>query len=171
MKGKLYGEKEKSCYGRTFNRLYEPGCWGLHLNTERTTLAIKHLLHFLQTIPLIMNTGSEFMPPLDEGSLLFMPYNASEYFPWMRRKGILQVQDAIIKRVPRLTTCSEKLGSCGNPDRPLLQRVWLKQLLCLKINPMAQRIYEKLISSANWILNCRFPGVSKWLDSANYKPY
>jgi Cu(I)/Ag(I) efflux system membrane protein CusA/SilA len=39
---------------------------------KKTTLGI-NILALLVSIHLIMNLGREFMPPLDEGSLLFMP--------------------------------------------------------------------------------------------------
>jgi Cu(I)/Ag(I) efflux system membrane protein CusA/SilA len=44
--------------------------------------------------------GSEFMPPLDEGSILFMPVTLPDVSPLKR---ILQVQDKIIKSIPEVT--------------------------------------------------------------------
>jgi len=70
MKGKFFKE-EQNPVSRFFSRLYDP-VLRLALKYRKTTLGI-NVVALLITIPLIMNTGSEFMPPLDEGSLLFMP--------------------------------------------------------------------------------------------------
>ncbi len=55
--------------------------------------------------------GSEFMPALDEGSLLFMPVTLpSASITEVNR--IMQVQDAIIRSVPEVETV---LGKAGRP--------------------------------------------------------
>ncbi|MBE2226280.1 MAG: efflux RND transporter permease subunit, partial [Ignavibacteria bacterium] len=70
MRGKFYPE-HKNPVSKFFRMLYEP-VLNLALKYRKTTLAI-NVLALLITIPLVMNRGSEFMPSLDEGSLLFMP--------------------------------------------------------------------------------------------------
>ncbi|MGE5401191.1 MAG: efflux RND transporter permease subunit, partial [Ignavibacteriales bacterium] len=64
------------------------------------------------TIPMVMNTGSEFMPPLDEGSILYMPVtlpNASI----TEVNRILQEQDKIIMSVPEV---HHVLGKAGRAE-------------------------------------------------------
>jgi len=114
MKGKLYGEK-KNPVTRTFNRLYDP-VLRLALKYRKTTLAI-NIVALLATIPLIMNTGSEFMPPLDEGSLLFMPTMLPNV-SINEAKRILQVQDAIIKSIPEVDHVLGKVGRAETPTDP-----------------------------------------------------
>ncbi|MCU0426703.1 MAG: CusA/CzcA family heavy metal efflux RND transporter [Candidatus Kapabacteria bacterium] len=95
---------------RFFKRLYEPIIHWV-LKWRKTTMAI-NILALLATIPMIMATGSEFMPPLDEGSLLYMPVtlpNAST--PEVNR--ILQEQDRIIKTVPEV---HHVLGKAGRAE-------------------------------------------------------
>ncbi len=95
---------------RFFKRLYEPIIHWV-LKWRKTTMAI-NILALLATIPMIMNTGSEFMPPLDEGSILYMPVtlpNAST--PEVNR--ILQEQDRIIKTVPEV---AHVLGKAGRAE-------------------------------------------------------
>jgi Cu(I)/Ag(I) efflux system membrane protein CusA/SilA len=84
---------------RTLNRLYAPVIHWV-LKWRKTTIAL-NVVALLVTIPMIMSMGSEFMPPLDEGSLLFMPVTMpSASITEVNR--ILQVQDAIIKFFPEV---------------------------------------------------------------------
>ncbi|MDP2209600.1 MAG: CusA/CzcA family heavy metal efflux RND transporter, partial [Bacteroidota bacterium] len=78
------------------------------LKWRKTTIAI-NIVALLITIPMVMNTGSEFMPSLDEGSLLFMPVTLpSASITEVNR--ILQVQDAIIKTIPEVDLVLGKSG-------------------------------------------------------------
>lgn len=61
------------------------------------------------SIPVILNTGTEFMPPLDEGSLLFMPVTLPDVSN-TEAKRILQIQDKIIKSFPEVENVLGKAG-------------------------------------------------------------
>ncbi|MBL8007944.1 MAG: efflux RND transporter permease subunit [Ignavibacteria bacterium] len=114
MKGKFYKEGQNPVT-RFFSRLYDP-VLRLALKYRKTTLAI-NLLALLITIPLIMRTGSEFMPPLDEGSILFMPTMLPNV-SITEAKRIVQVQDAIIKSIPEVETVLGKAGRAESPTDP-----------------------------------------------------
>lgn len=114
MKGKVYAEN-KNPVTRFFNRIYDP-LLRKALKYRKTTLAI-NIIALLVTIPLIMRTGSEFMPPLDEGSLLFMPTTLPN-ISVNEAKRILQVQDAIIKSVPEVDHVLGKVGRAETPTDP-----------------------------------------------------
>ena len=114
MKGKFFKE-EQNPVSRFFSRLYDP-VLRLALKYRKTTLGI-NVVALLITIPLIMNTGSEFMPPLDEGSLLFMPTMLPNV-SMTEAKRIVQVQDAIIKSVPEVETVLGKVGRADTPTDP-----------------------------------------------------
>jgi copper/silver efflux system protein len=66
------------------------------------------------TAGIIMMTrlGSEFMPPLDEGSLLFMPVTLPDVSN-SEAKRLLQVQDKLIRTVPEV---SHVLGKAGRAN-------------------------------------------------------
>ncbi len=114
MRGKFRLDTENPL-SRFFDGLYRP-VLTLALKYRKTTLAI-NLLALLVTIPLIMNTGSEFMPPLDEGSLLFMPVTLpSASITEVNR--IMQVQDAIIMSVPEVETVLGKAGKAETSTDP-----------------------------------------------------
>jgi Cu(I)/Ag(I) efflux system membrane protein CusA/SilA len=100
---------------RTLNRLYAPVIHWV-LKWRKTTIAL-NIIALLVTIPMIMSMGSEFMPPLDEGSLLFMPVTMpSASITEVNR--ILQVQDAIIKSFPEVETVLGKAGRAETSTDP-----------------------------------------------------
>lgn len=106
LKGKVLTEK-KHPVSRFFMFLYSPVIrWCLAW--KKTTILISVLLVVL-SIPLIMRLGREFMPPLDEGSLLFMPVTMPDVSN-TEIKRILQVQDKLILEVPEVTNVLGKAG-------------------------------------------------------------
>ena len=107
--------QEKNSLTRVLNRLYAPVIHWV-LKYRKITIAI-NIIALLITIPMMMNIGSEFMPPLDEGSLLFMPVTPpAASINEVNR--ILQVQDAIIKSVPEVETVLGKAGRAETPTDP-----------------------------------------------------
>lgn len=109
MKGRFRSERENPIM-RFFHRLYEPVlAWCLRW--RKTTIAL-NLLALIATIPLLLSAGTEFMPPLDEGSLLFMPVmlpntSISEV------NRIMRVQDRIIAAYPEV---DHVLGKAGRAE-------------------------------------------------------
>jgi len=92
---------------RGLNKIYEPLIrWCTRW--RKTTLAI-NILALLISIPLIISLGKEFMPPLDEGSILFMPVTMPDISN-SEVKRILQVQDKIIASVPEVANVLGKAG-------------------------------------------------------------
>ncbi|MCU7497867.1 MAG: efflux RND transporter permease subunit [Ignavibacteria bacterium] len=109
MRGKFRPE-DKNPTTNFFIKLYRPV---IHWVLEHRKITIGlNLLALVITIPMVMNTGSEFMPPLDEGSILYMPVtlpNASI----TEVNRILQEQDKIIKTVPEV---HHVLGKAGRAE-------------------------------------------------------
>jgi Cu(I)/Ag(I) efflux system membrane protein CusA/SilA len=68
--GRYYPEERHPISKRLF-RLYEPVC-NLVLRHKALTI-VGALILVLVTVPVYFQLGSEFMPPLDEGTLLYMP--------------------------------------------------------------------------------------------------
>lgn len=114
MRGKFYPEN-KNPVSKFFRMLYEP-VLNLALKYRKTTLAI-NVLALLITVPLVMNRGSEFMPSLDEGSLLFMPTTLPNV-SITEAKRIMQMQDKIIKSVPEVAHVLGKVGRADTPTDP-----------------------------------------------------
>jgi Cu(I)/Ag(I) efflux system membrane protein CusA/SilA len=61
--------------------------------------------------------GKEFMPPLDEGSYLYMP-TTSTHASIGEVKGILALQDMRFKQIPEIETVAGKLGRAETPLDP-----------------------------------------------------
>lgn len=109
MRGRFRLESENPVM-RFFHRLYTPILrWCLRW--RKTTIAL-NLLALAVAVPMVMDTGSEFMPTLDEGSILFMPVllpNAA--MPEVNRA--MAAQDRIIAAYPEV---SHVLGKAGRAE-------------------------------------------------------
>jgi Cu(I)/Ag(I) efflux system membrane protein CusA/SilA len=106
MKGKFTRE-DRNPLNRFLERIYEPVIRTC-MKWRKTTIGI-NLLALLISIPLLMSLGTEFMPPLDERSILFMPVTLPDVSN-EEAKRILQVQDKIIKSVPEVDKVLGKAG-------------------------------------------------------------
>ena len=100
---------------RFLHRLYDPVVtWAL----RRRWLVIGTTLGLLVlTIPLYRQLGSEFMPPLDEGSLLYMPSTMPGISIGEAQK-LLRGTDAILKRFPEVDRVLGKAGRAETPTDP-----------------------------------------------------
>ena len=106
MKGRFRSDNENPV-NRKMESWYEPlirKC----IKYRKTTIGI-NILALLISIPMMMSLGREFMPPLDEQSILFMPVTLPDISN-AEAKRILQVQDKIIKSVPEVDKVLGKAG-------------------------------------------------------------
>jgi Cu(I)/Ag(I) efflux system membrane protein CusA/SilA len=100
---------------RLIIRLYQPFVF-VALRRPRSTIAIG-LLAILSAIPLAARLGSEFMPPLEEGDLLYMPTT----FPGIaieEAKLQLQRQDRVLRSFPEVATVFGKTGRADTATDP-----------------------------------------------------
>jgi copper/silver efflux system protein len=106
LKGKVRPES-KHPVSRFFIFLYSPI---IHwcLKWKKLTLLISFII-LAGSIPLVMRLGREFMPPLDEGSLLFMPVTLPDVSN-SEIKRIMQVQDKLVLTVPEVQNVLGKAG-------------------------------------------------------------
>ncbi len=106
VKGKLRSDKHNPL-NRFMERVYSPILkWCI---TWRKTTLIINIVALLISIPLLLSLGSEFMPPLDEGTILFMPVTLPDVSN-TEAKQLLQVQDKIIKSIPEVKNVLGKAG-------------------------------------------------------------
>jgi Cu(I)/Ag(I) efflux system membrane protein CusA/SilA len=106
MKGRFRPESTNPI-NRVLEKIYEP-IIRLCMKWRKTTIGI-NIIALLVSIPLLMSLGKEFMPPLDEGSILFMPVTLPDVSN-SEVKRILQVQDKIIKATPEVENVLGKAG-------------------------------------------------------------
>jgi Cu(I)/Ag(I) efflux system membrane protein CusA/SilA len=106
LKGKIRPESRHPV-SRFFMWIYGPVIrWCLKWKKITIALALSLVLG---SVPLVLNLGTEFMPPLDEGSLLFMPVTLPDISN-NEAKRLLQVQDKIIKSIPEVENVLGKAG-------------------------------------------------------------
>ncbi|ARS37984.1 MULTISPECIES: efflux RND transporter permease subunit [Pontibacter] len=106
MKGKLIPES-RNPVSNFFVRLYRPAA-RFSLEWRKSVLAGCVVL-LLGSVPFVVNLGTEFMPPLDEGSLLLMPVTLPDVSN-SEAKRIMQLQDKIIKGFPEVENVLGKAG-------------------------------------------------------------
>jgi Cu(I)/Ag(I) efflux system membrane protein CusA/SilA len=112
--GKIHSEENHSI-SRVLIRLYEPVCaWSLRWKwfVLASAVAIVAL-----TVPVYQRLGSEFMPPLDEGTLLYMP-STLPGISVTEAQRLVQTQDRIIKQFPEVDRVLGKAGRAETSTDP-----------------------------------------------------
>ncbi|MBI2119925.1 MAG: efflux RND transporter permease subunit [Elusimicrobia bacterium] len=112
--GKYYPE-EKHPISKILFRIYEPACHFV-LRWPKATIATALIL-VITTIPVYLKLGSEFMPPLYEGSLLYMPTTLPGISVTQTQK-LLQTQDKILKSFPEIERVFGKAGRAESSTDP-----------------------------------------------------
>ncbi|MDQ7773150.1 MAG: CusA/CzcA family heavy metal efflux RND transporter [Elusimicrobiales bacterium] len=112
--GKYYPE-EKHPISRRIFRVYEPVCrWTLE--HPRKVLA-GALFLVLTAIPVYLKTGSEFMPPLNEGTILYMPTTLPG-ISVTEAQRLMQAQDRILRSFPEVERVHGKAGRADTSTDP-----------------------------------------------------
>jgi Cu(I)/Ag(I) efflux system membrane protein CusA/SilA len=106
LKGKLRPER-KNPINRKLESIYTP-ILTFCLKWRKSVLAVNIVALLIGGL-MFTRLGSEFMPPLDEGSILFMPVTLPDVSNG-EVKRILQVQDKLIKAIPEVTHVLGKAG-------------------------------------------------------------
>lgn len=129
----------------------------LALHFKKTSIFIA-IAFSLAVIPFYQAIGSEFMPPLDEGSLLFMPTMVPN-ISITEAKRIVQIQDKIIKAYPEVEYVLGKVGRAETSTDPSPISM-LETIINLKPKNQwrAGMTKDKIISELNEKL--QIPGVS-----------
>lgn len=102
-----YYKEENHPVSKVLFKFYEPACLWV-LKHKKTTI-ISALLLFLTTIPVYFKLGSEFMPPLWENDLLYMPTTLPGISVTEAQK-LLEKQDQILKSFPEVKQVFGKSG-------------------------------------------------------------
>ena len=110
-----YHAEEKHPISVVLHRLYERPCRAV-LRRPKTTIAIA-LLAMASTVPVFLKLGSEFMPPLYEGSILYMPTTLPG-ISVTEASRLLQVQDRVLKSFPEVERVFGKAGRAETATDP-----------------------------------------------------
>ena len=114
IRGKIPPE-DKNILNRGLTRAYRPGLdWVMR--RPKATLVIAALV-FATTLVPFTRLGGEFLPPLDEGDLLYMPSALPGLSPG-QASALLQRTDRLIKSVPEVDTVFGKAGRADTATDP-----------------------------------------------------
>jgi len=114
IRGKIPSEQANPL-NRLLIRAYHP-LLNKVLRYPKTTVALAGVLLVATAWP-IMRTGGEFMPPLDEGDLLYMP-SALPGLAAGKASQLLQQTDRLIKTVPEVASVFGKAGRADSATDP-----------------------------------------------------
>jgi len=114
IRGKIPSE-DSNFLNRWLTRIYRPGLnWVMRW--PKATLAVAGAI-FLTTLIPFSQLGGEFLPPLDEGDLLYMPSALPGLSPG-EASALLQRTDRLIKSVPEVETVFGKAGRADTATDP-----------------------------------------------------
>jgi Cu(I)/Ag(I) efflux system membrane protein CusA/SilA len=108
-------KEDRNPLNRWSQKLYEPFFWFVMRHPAVTLLTV--LLLGASTIYPISKLGSEFMPPLDEGDLLYMP-TVDPSVSITKSKEVLQQTDKLIKSFPEVLSVHGKIGRADTATDP-----------------------------------------------------
>lgn len=155
IKGKLRPESENPI-SRFTQALYMP-VLRLCLKFRKTTLLV-NLIFLAVTFPLMFRLGSQFMPPLYEGSSLYMP-TALPGISITTASQLLQEQDRILRSFPEVESVFGAVGrSDSATDNAPLDMYDTTVMLRPRERWPAGMTYEKLIHEMDEKL--QFPGLT-----------
>jgi copper/silver efflux system protein len=155
IRGKLRPES-KNPISRVTQAIYLP-VLRLCLRYRKTTLLL-NLVFLLVTLPLSLKIGSQFMPPLFEGSALYMP-TALPGISIGQASQLLQEQDRIIRTFPEVETVFGTIGrSDSATDNAPLDMYDTTVMLKPREKWRPGMTYDKLIQEMDGKL--QFPGLS-----------
>jgi len=112
--GRYYAE-EKHPISRVLFAVYEPACRAV-LRHPKLTIAAAVLV-VASTVPAYLALGHEFMPPLNEGTMLYMPTTLPG-LSVTEASRLLQVQDRVLKSFPEVERVFGKAGRAETSTDP-----------------------------------------------------
>jgi len=145
VRGPFRAENENAVM-RFLMRLYRPAL-EFALRHGRIVLAGAAAL-LAAAVLLATRIGSEFMPPLNEGSLLFMPVLLPST-SLTEVKRVMAWQDRIIKSMPEVESVAGKLGRAETPTDPapveMIETTIMKPLATPVIGGMVSSLLHVLV--------------------------
>jgi Cu(I)/Ag(I) efflux system membrane protein CusA/SilA len=112
--GRYYPE-EKHPISKVLFRVYEPACRFV-LKYRKATIAAALIL-MAATVPIYLRLGSEFMPPLNEGTILYMPVTLPG-ISVTEAQALLQTMDKVLKDTPEVERVFGKAGRAETSTDP-----------------------------------------------------
>ncbi|PKL15869.1 MAG: CusA/CzcA family heavy metal efflux RND transporter [Spirochaetae bacterium HGW-Spirochaetae-5] len=112
--GRYYPE-EKHPVSKVLFKLYDKPCRWVLDHPKRTIAAAAAVV--ILSMPVYFKLGSEFMPPLNEGTVLYMP-TTMPGLSVTEARNLLLMQDKILKTFPEVETVFGKAGRAETSTDP-----------------------------------------------------
>ncbi|WP_336315986.1 CusA/CzcA family heavy metal efflux RND transporter [Stutzerimonas stutzeri] len=159
IRGKLPDEA-RNPLNRGLIRVYRPALNAV-LDHPKTTIAVAVLI-LATTLWPISRLGGEFLPPMDEGDLLYMP-SALPGLSAQKAAQLLQQTDRMIRTVPEVETVFGKAGRAESATDPAPLEMFETTI---RFKPREQwragMTPEKLIDELDWAV--QVPGLTNiWI--------
>jgi Cu(I)/Ag(I) efflux system membrane protein CusA/SilA len=113
IRGRLHREEDNPVM-RILRGIYAPAC-GSHCSAELTLGSAVVL--FVFALYLASSIGSEFMPPLDEQTAMWMPVTDPS-ISLTQAQELMRIQDGIIAQDPAVETVVGKIGRAETSTDP-----------------------------------------------------
>ncbi|MFQ5650818.1 MAG: efflux RND transporter permease subunit [bacterium] len=124
----------------------------------RKWVTVAAVLILVATVPIFIMLGTEFMPPLNEGSILYMPTSIPG-MPASEAKKILHIQDKILATFPEVERVFGKIGRSRTATDPApLSMVETTITLKPKDEWRPGMTWDKIVAEMDQKL--RFPGMA-----------
>ncbi len=111
-----YYSEERHPISRALFKAYEPAC-RLVLRHPKTVIAGAVGLVAV-SLPFYFKLGSEFMPPLNEGTILYMPSTIQPGVSVQQAKDLLEAEDRVLKSFPEVVRVFGKAGRAETSTDP-----------------------------------------------------
>ena len=156
IRGRIPSE-DQNPLNRMLKKLHRP-LLKLAVRARAVTVALAVVLLAVSVYP-VMNTGSEFMPPLDEGDILYMPTT----YPGIsitKARELLQQSDKILKTFPEVESVFGKVGRAetATDPAPLSMLETTIRLKPKELWPDASKTTRQLMDEMDAAI--KFPGLA-----------
>jgi Cu(I)/Ag(I) efflux system membrane protein CusA/SilA len=111
-----YHSEERHPISRLLHHLYEKPCRFV-VRHAAATIGVAVLI-VLSAIPVYLRLGTEFMPPLREGTILYMPSAVEPGMSIAEAQKALQIQDKILMTFPEVERVFGKAGRANTSTDP-----------------------------------------------------
>jgi copper/silver efflux system protein len=115
MTGRKVIPEHKHPVSRLLHRLYYP--WVSALMRRRFLSIAIAVLAVASAVPIYLKLGSEFMPPINEGTMLYMPTTLPTV-SITEATRLMQIQDRILKQFPEVVSVHGKAGRSETATDP-----------------------------------------------------
>jgi len=162
-----YYSEERHPISRAIFTVYDPACRFV-LQPPKSTIAAA-VLAVAVSVPVYFKLGSEFMPPLNEGTILYMPTTVAG-ISVTQAQDLMERQDQVLRRFPEVASVMGKAGRAETSTDPApfsmmettIVAEWVVPGVRVPVPPLRAR--QRVAN--HWVRRVHTPGRSSGAGSA-----